>query len=190
MNDASRLPEEAGRARLDLPLRRPGDDVLARATVPATAACTPSRRRPHLAPSCQEAGVLGILCGIIGTLQATEAIKIMLGKGETLSGRVVTYDSLKMKFREFKLRRDKTCPVCGEAPTHQELHRLRGVLRGVEAVGTSVAEIWKQRRNPTRVGRVHALPRQGSSPCSVSMPSTSASPSLISRTRAGDNVPT
>src|SRR6478735_5895020 len=72
---------------------------------------------PELAPSCQEAGVLGILCGIVGTLQATEAIKIILGKGDTLSGRIVTYDSLKMKFREFKLRKDKTCPVCGEAPT-------------------------------------------------------------------------
>jgi molybdopterin/thiamine biosynthesis adenylyltransferase/rhodanese-related sulfurtransferase len=71
----------------------------------------------HLAPSCQEAGVLGILCGIIGTLQATEAIKIILGKGDTLSGRIMTYDSLKMKFREFKLRKDKSCPVCGEAPT-------------------------------------------------------------------------
>jgi molybdopterin/thiamine biosynthesis adenylyltransferase/rhodanese-related sulfurtransferase len=71
----------------------------------------------HLAPSCQEAGVLGILCGIIGTLQATEAIKIILGKGDTLAGRVLTYDSLKMKFREFKLRKDKACPVCGEAPT-------------------------------------------------------------------------
>jgi molybdopterin/thiamine biosynthesis adenylyltransferase/rhodanese-related sulfurtransferase len=72
---------------------------------------------PELAPSCQEAGVLGILCGIVGTLQATEAIKIILTKGDTLAGRVVTYDSLKMKFREFKLRRDKNCPVCGEAPT-------------------------------------------------------------------------
>jgi molybdopterin/thiamine biosynthesis adenylyltransferase/rhodanese-related sulfurtransferase len=71
----------------------------------------------HLAPSCQEAGVLGILCGIIGTLQATEAIKILLGKGDTLSGRVLTYDSLRMKFREFKLRRDPACPVCGEKPS-------------------------------------------------------------------------
>jgi bacteriocin biosynthesis cyclodehydratase domain-containing protein len=61
--------------------------------------------------------VLGILCGIIGTLQATEAIKILLGKGDTLSGRVLTYDSLRMKFREFKLRRDPACPVCGEKPS-------------------------------------------------------------------------
>ena len=72
---------------------------------------------PHLAPSCQEAGVLGILCGIVGTLQATEAIKIVLGKGTTLAGRLLTYDSLKMKFRELKLRRDPNCPVCGPRPT-------------------------------------------------------------------------
>jgi molybdopterin/thiamine biosynthesis adenylyltransferase/rhodanese-related sulfurtransferase len=72
---------------------------------------------PELAPSCQEAGVLGILCGIIGTLQATEAIKILLGKGDSLVGRVLTYDSLKMKFREFKLRKDPNCPVCGTSPT-------------------------------------------------------------------------
>jgi molybdopterin/thiamine biosynthesis adenylyltransferase/rhodanese-related sulfurtransferase len=72
---------------------------------------------PHLAPSCQEAGVLGILCGIIGTVQATEAIKILLGKGTTLAGRLLTYDSLKMKFRELKLRRSPECPVDGLKPT-------------------------------------------------------------------------
>ena len=72
---------------------------------------------PHLAPSCAEAGVLGILCGIVGTVQATEAIKLILGKGDPLVGRLLTYDSLRMKFRELKLRRDKACPVCGDAPT-------------------------------------------------------------------------
>jgi molybdopterin/thiamine biosynthesis adenylyltransferase len=72
---------------------------------------------PHLAPSCQEAGVLGILCGIVGTLQATEAIKIVLGRGTTLAGRLLAYDSLKMKFRELRLRRDPACPVCGPQPT-------------------------------------------------------------------------
>jgi molybdopterin/thiamine biosynthesis adenylyltransferase/rhodanese-related sulfurtransferase len=72
---------------------------------------------PHLAPSCQEAGVLGILCGIIGTLQATEAIKLLLGRGEPLVGRLMTYDSLKMKFRELRLRRAPDCPVCGPRPT-------------------------------------------------------------------------
>jgi molybdopterin/thiamine biosynthesis adenylyltransferase/rhodanese-related sulfurtransferase len=72
---------------------------------------------PHLAPSCQEAGVLGILCGVIGTLQATEAIKILLGLGQTLSGRLLAYDSVNMKFRELKLRKDPGCPVCGLNPT-------------------------------------------------------------------------
>jgi molybdopterin/thiamine biosynthesis adenylyltransferase/rhodanese-related sulfurtransferase len=72
---------------------------------------------PHLAPSCQEAGVLGILPGIIGTIQATEAIKLLLGRGTSLVGRLLTYDSLGMKFRELRLRRDPACPVCGPNPT-------------------------------------------------------------------------
>lgn len=72
---------------------------------------------PHLVPSCQDAGVLGILPGVVGTLQATEAIKLILGRGDPLIGRLLTYDSLRMKFGELKLRRDKDCPVCGDAPT-------------------------------------------------------------------------
>lgn len=72
---------------------------------------------PHLAPSCQEAGVLGILPGVVGVLQATEAIKLLLGRGDALVGRLLTYDSLKMKFRELKLRRDPNCIVCGPNPT-------------------------------------------------------------------------
>jgi molybdopterin/thiamine biosynthesis adenylyltransferase/rhodanese-related sulfurtransferase len=75
---------------------------------------------PALAPSCQEAGVLGILPGVIGVLQATEAIKLVLGKGDLLNGRLLTYDSLRMKFGELRLRRDKSCPVCGDAPTIRE----------------------------------------------------------------------
>jgi len=71
----------------------------------------------HLAPSCAEAGVLGVLPGVIGLIQATEAIKIILGKGKPLNGRLLQYDSLEMTFRTFKLRRDKTCPVCGDEPT-------------------------------------------------------------------------
>ncbi len=87
------------------------------ATGPCYRCLYPEPPPAHLAPSCQEAGVLGILCGIIGTLQATEAIKILLGQGTTLVGRLLTYDSLKMKFRELKLRRDPHCPVCGPNPT-------------------------------------------------------------------------
>jgi molybdopterin/thiamine biosynthesis adenylyltransferase/rhodanese-related sulfurtransferase len=72
---------------------------------------------PHLAPSCQEAGVLGVICGIIGTLQATEAVKLLLGLGDSLVGRLLTYDSVRMKFRELKLRRSASCPVCGPDAT-------------------------------------------------------------------------
>ena len=72
---------------------------------------------PHLAPSCQEAGVLGILPGVIGVLQATEAVKLILNRGDVLAGRLLTYDSLKMKFRELRLRRDPNCIVCGPNPT-------------------------------------------------------------------------
>ncbi len=71
----------------------------------------------HLAPSCQEAGVLGILPGLVGMLEATEAIKLVLGIGELLVGRLTIYESLNMKFRELKLRRDPSCPVCGKNPT-------------------------------------------------------------------------
>jgi molybdopterin/thiamine biosynthesis adenylyltransferase/rhodanese-related sulfurtransferase len=71
----------------------------------------------HLAPSCSEAGVLGILPGIVGVLQATEAVKLLLGKGDLLVGRLLQYDSMKMAFRTFKLRKNKNCPVCGENPT-------------------------------------------------------------------------
>jgi len=74
----------------------------------------------HLAPSCAEAGVLGILPGVVGVIQATEAIKLILGKGDPLVGRLLTYDSLRMNFRTLKLRRDKNCPTCGENPTIKE----------------------------------------------------------------------
>jgi len=72
---------------------------------------------PHLAPSCQEAGVLGVLPGIIGVIQATETIKLILKKGEPLVGRLLTYDSMNMTFRTLKLRRDPECPMCGPRPT-------------------------------------------------------------------------
>jgi molybdopterin/thiamine biosynthesis adenylyltransferase/rhodanese-related sulfurtransferase len=71
----------------------------------------------HLAPSCSEAGVLGVLPGVIGVVQATEVLKLILGEGEPLIGRLLMYDSLKMTFRTLKLRKDKSCPVCGEHPT-------------------------------------------------------------------------
>lgn len=76
---------------------------------------------PGLVPSCAEGGVLGILPGIIGLIQATEAVKLILGVGEPLIGRLVLYDALAMKFRELKLRRNPECPACGDHPTITQL---------------------------------------------------------------------
>jgi adenylyltransferase/sulfurtransferase len=76
---------------------------------------------PGLVPSCAEGGVLGILPGIIGLIQATETVKLILGKGEPLKGRLLLYDALGMRFRELKLRRDPKCPVCGDHPTVTKL---------------------------------------------------------------------
>jgi adenylyltransferase/sulfurtransferase len=74
-----------------------------------------------LVPSCAEAGVLGVLPGVIGTIQATEAIKLVLGAGEPLVGRLIVYDALRMRFRELKLAKDPDCPICGLRPTITEL---------------------------------------------------------------------
>jgi adenylyltransferase/sulfurtransferase len=76
---------------------------------------------PGLVPSCAEGGVLGILPGIIGLVQATEAVKLILGTGEPLVGRLLLYDALAMRFRELKLRRNAECPVCGDHPTITKL---------------------------------------------------------------------
>lgn len=76
---------------------------------------------PEMAPSCQEAGVLGVLPGIVGSIQAVETIKLILGVGEPLIGRLLMYDALAQKFREMKVRRDPACPVCGDKPTIKEL---------------------------------------------------------------------
>ncbi len=76
---------------------------------------------PGLVPSCAEAGVFGVLPGIIGTIQATETIKLVLGVGETLAGRLLVYDAMRMAFRELKVPKDPDCPVCGPRPTVREL---------------------------------------------------------------------
>jgi adenylyltransferase/sulfurtransferase len=90
---------------------------------------------PGEVPSCAEGGVLGILPGLIGCIQATEAVKLILGKGEPLVGRLLLYDALQMAFREFKVRRNPKCPVCGDRPTITKLidyEQFCG-LRGQEA---------------------------------------------------------
>jgi len=76
---------------------------------------------PGMVPSCAEGGVLGVLPGIIGVVQAIEAVKLICGIGEPMIGRLLHFDALKMKFREFKLRKDPKCPVCSENPTITEL---------------------------------------------------------------------
>jgi len=76
---------------------------------------------PGMVPSCAEGGVLGVLPGIVGCIQATEILKLALGKGSSLVGRLLLFNALDMKFRELKLRRDPQCPVCGEHPTIKEL---------------------------------------------------------------------
>jgi len=76
---------------------------------------------PGLVPSCAEGGVLGILPGVIGTIQATETVKLILGRGESLIGRLLLYDALSMKFRELKLRKNLECPICSDRPTITKL---------------------------------------------------------------------
>jgi adenylyltransferase/sulfurtransferase len=95
---------------------------------------------PGLVPSCAEGGVLGILPGVIGTIQATEAVKLLLGIGETLSCRLLLYDALTMRFREMKVRRDPACPVCGDSPTVRELIDYDEFCGVVEAPAPAVSE--------------------------------------------------
>jgi len=81
----------------------------------------PEPPEPGMVPNCAEGGVLGVLPGIIGSLQCLEAIKLLLGLGDPLIGRLVHFDTLRFRLREFKLRRDPECPLCGENPTITEL---------------------------------------------------------------------
>jgi adenylyltransferase/sulfurtransferase len=97
---------------------------------------------PGLVPSCAEGGVLGVLPGIIGTIQATEAVKLIMGIGEPLIGRFLIYDALRMKFRELKLKKDPDCPVCGTNPTVRELidyEQFCGVAPNATEVAVSAA---------------------------------------------------
>jgi sulfur-carrier protein adenylyltransferase/sulfurtransferase len=99
---------------------------------------------PGLVPSCAEGGVLGILPGMIGIVQATEAVKLILGTGEPLVGRLLLYDALGMRFRELKLRRNPECPACGDRRTITQLidyQEFCGLGRGEEAVVETAGDI-------------------------------------------------
>jgi adenylyltransferase/sulfurtransferase len=98
---------------------------------------------PGLVPSCAEGGVLGVLPGIIGVIQATEAIKLITSIGEPLIGRFLIYDALRMRFRELKLRKDPDCPVCGTHPTVTRLidyEEFCGLRPSVEAEAAEAAQ--------------------------------------------------
>jgi molybdopterin/thiamine biosynthesis adenylyltransferase/rhodanese-related sulfurtransferase/molybdopterin converting factor small subunit len=99
---------------------------------------------PGLVPSCAEGGVLGILPGLLGTIQATETIKLILGVGEPLIGRLLLVDALAMSFRTLQLRKDPACPMCGESPTIRELvdyEAFCGIAPGGDGGDATVEEI-------------------------------------------------
>lgn len=95
---------------------------------------------PGMVPSCAEGGVLGVLPGIIGVMQAIEAIKLLTGIGEPILGRLIHFDALQMKFREFKLRRDPKCPVCSDHPTITDLIDYEVFCGVPQAVAAAEAE--------------------------------------------------
>ena len=105
---------------------------------------------PGLVPSCAEAGVLGVLPGIIGTIQATEVVKTILGVGETLAGRLLLFDALAMSFREVALSRNPDCPVCGDDPTQTELIDY-DFFCGLEPDGTPVGRDPLPQKTPREV---------------------------------------
>jgi sulfur-carrier protein adenylyltransferase/sulfurtransferase len=102
---------------------------------------------PGMVPSCAEGGVLGVLPGIVGTIQATEILKLALGKGSSLVGRLLLFNALEMKFREVKLRRDPECPLCGENPTITKLidyEHFCGVMAEPESAAANPDEVTVQ----------------------------------------------
>ena len=108
---------------------------------------------PGMVPSCAEGGVLGVLPGIIGVMQAIEAVKLIMGIGVPLIGRLVHFDALNMKFREFKLRRDPKCPVCGDNPTITELIDYEQFCGIPQAAAAEAAEAPLPTMNVTELKR-------------------------------------
>jgi len=116
---------------------------------------------PGLVPSCAEGGVLGILPGVVGGIQATEAIKIVLGIGEPLVGRLLLYDALGMSFQELRLRKNPDCPLCGKSPSIHELQdyvAFCGLGRGQEAPAEDVVEEISARELKQRLDAGEDLP--------------------------------
>jgi sulfur-carrier protein adenylyltransferase/sulfurtransferase len=123
--------------------------VLAAPAGPCYRCVFPEPPPPGMVPSCAEGGVLGVLPGLLGVIQATEAIKLILGAGESLVGRLLIVDALGMRFHELQLRKDPACPVCGEHPTVRSLidyEEFCGV-RGEETWGPEVPSIAPEELN-------------------------------------------
>lgn len=98
---------------------------------------------PHLVPSCAEGGVLGVLPGVIGTIQATETIKLITGIGEPLIGRLLLFDALRMEFRPLRLRKDPNCAICGQRPTVTQLIDYEGFCNPAEIGDLTPAQLAK-----------------------------------------------
>jgi adenylyltransferase/sulfurtransferase len=100
---------------------------------------------PGMVPSCAEGGVLGVLCATIGSVQATEAVKLLIGRGTPLIGRLKLYDALEMEFKSIRVRKDPDCPICGENPTvtelidYEEFCGIRGAEPEIEGVVPSIS---------------------------------------------------
>ena len=135
-----RAARQAERLRQHLPLRRAGVGLRheGRPVLPLPLSRAAAA---GLVPSCAEGGVLGVLPGIIGVIQATETIKLILGIGEPLIGRFLIYDALRMRFRELKLRKDPGLPGVRHASDRDRADRLRAVLRRGAAPGAAVAVV-------------------------------------------------
>ncbi|MBX3169292.1 MAG: molybdopterin-synthase adenylyltransferase MoeB [Candidatus Eremiobacteraeota bacterium] len=108
---------------------------------------------PGMVPSCAEGGVLGVLPGVVGSLQATEILKLILGTGLSLLGRLLLFDALAMRFQELKLARDPNCPLCGERPTIRQLVDYRQFCGVQEPAGAEVTPLefvqqWRQGQHP------------------------------------------
>jgi molybdopterin/thiamine biosynthesis adenylyltransferase/rhodanese-related sulfurtransferase len=118
--------------------------VFATKDAPCYRCLYPEPPPPGLVPSCAEGGVLGILPGVVGLIQATEVVKLILGQGEPLKGRLLLYDALAMRFRELKLRKNPDCPVCGLHPTVTKLidyHQFCGVPKQTEVPQVATGDI-------------------------------------------------
>lgn len=150
---------------------------------------------PGTVPSCAEGGVLGVLPGIVGCLQATEAVKLILGQGAPLLGRLLLFNALEARFKELKVRRDPACPICGEQPTITELidyEQFCGV-RGEASVGSNASAVsvreMKRALDDPSCGVVVVDVREPTEWAVASLPGTRQIPLSVLAERAGELDP-